>query len=400
MQHLDPRGNLGLTFEEKNAFLAKPDDVAKLEQNSRARDIVARFNHHRQEFVLYKNSLLPNSSYNQIEDDYNELRTLRVEVEETKQLIEQYQKEDQSNEVESPDTKWPKYWEATNTLLESIDREINIIAEKYKQEREKYQDETEGVNIEKTRPLPKIQTLSKWKNPAGHDQFKFINDLINVEPTGVIKLDSTDTSNIDRFLKNITGGWILRKILAFGSAIYGGTISTLGSLNKFLDDLFARFLPESLYNTRIKGIALKSVLVVPVSWFLVKKSSVMITEVVRYIVGLFVGNPQPPPEVPPSILDKIQSQWSNISNPDNALLQTTYNACIDYFGSSYTAAGVLASAICAIVSLIIAKKYFFSAAKYRGSEIVDFRQNKRQLSKTITRSRLMNKRQKIQKNPP
>lgn len=202
-------------------------------------------------------------------------------------------------------------------------------------------------------------------------------------PSPAFRFENEETDSIDQMLKDVVGGWLIQKAITFGSKIIGGTIYSVQSLNQFLNALFERFFPESLYNTNFKNIALKTGLVVPLAWFFVKKSGVLVTECMRYIVSLFVGTPQPPPEVPTSLLAQIQAQWSKIANIDAAFLQTTYSLCVAYFGGFYKTASVLAALICAIVGLVMVKKLYSSPPQ--PDDYVVIRPNKRRGSKINTR---------------
>lgn len=170
-----------------------------------------------------------------------------------------------------------------------------------------------------------------------------------------VTLSSSDIGTVIDTLSSITSRWWfkaswLTNVVTIPTLF---VVSSLSSLYDFLNTLFIRFLPKRYATASSLGIV--SAITVATSWFLYSPIH-NITRVIKFIISLWAGKPAPPPEVPSSILQKIQAQWITYVSGNDAFLQTTYNACIAYFDIGYTVPAIIGGVLVAIVTFVIASK--------------------------------------------
>lgn len=170
-----------------------------------------------------------------------------------------------------------------------------------------------------------------------------------------VMMDSDDINTIMSTLNSITSKWWLKSswlknVITIPTVF---VLDSVSSLYSFINTIFLAVLPKSYSSAASIGIV--STIAVASSWFLFAPVE-NITKIIKFIVSLWNGAPLAPPEIPPSIIQKIHAQWLKYTSSNLALIQTVYDVCIEYFNIGYTGLSILGAALVAILTFVIASK--------------------------------------------
>lgn len=176
-------------------------------------------------------------------------------------------------------------------------------------------------------------------------------------------IDDTQRRMVELGLSSFSDHWLFQKLSSsprFTRYVYNPATFGLQQILDFVRWICRRFVSE---NTSFRnGVGTIAAISLACSWIFDISNPICI--VIRYIASLWMWAvdkvfppPPPPPRIPSTLLETIQSIWTNSISPNVAFLQSTYDVCIGYFSSGYTAVAMMGAMLVAIIGLILLQKY-------------------------------------------